>query len=1061
LFPPQFNFIENTPPNTILNNGFYIESTSTITAYYEIIGSTSHNPEIFSLKGKNALGNAFLVPFQTVVNNTNTFNPLPSAAFDIVATEDNTTIVITPTKPIIGGAANQAFTILLNKGQTYSGQSPSLFAIEHPSGTKIVSDKPVALTMKDDGLDGGAVFGNFCRDLTGTQLVPIEKIGTKYVVQKGFLTGNEFAFVVATSSNTQVTMDGVPQGVIDEGQILVLSITNGSHFVESTSPIYLHQITGVGCELASEVLPALDCTGSSSVRFIRSTNETFYLFLVTESGNESSFSINGNTNLISSSDFQTVPGSNGQYVSSIISFSNLQVPTNQSSIIENTLGNFQMGFLNGGVTTGCRFGYFSDFGHQVPISYSTTLCPGQSITINGQTYSQSTTVLDTIPGIQGCDTLVTYNILAAPFDLTFQTDSITCNNGQIDLHYTLCNLGSNPLPDSVTVAFYNTDPTSGTATHLGNLTLNPSPNITCYSSTYSNAGSILPLPGGTYSLYSIVNFDGSSPTPFALSNLPLTTTEECSYENNLSNTVVRLPLSPPLNLGPDIVLCTENTVNFSAGPDFVQYRWHDGSTSSTFTTADPGLFWVETTDACGAKQRDSVMLTLSPFPDVQLPNVQLCPGNSLQIALSGFATYSWSPAAGLSCTNCPNITIQPDTTTTYSLEATTAAGCIRSYAFLAELLPLNTRMETIEFCPGESVTVGGQIYTQPATIFDTIPGSSGCDTAVTYLLQYPDGSNSSISLQCPGHINALADAGTGTATVSYSLPVPSNNCSCPGTTLTMSQGLPSGALFPVGITQVCYQAEDSCSNIGQCCFTVTVGESGACDVKEIGCMKYELIRITQNAKLEKSYTIRVINKCANRMSYTAIQLPNGMVARAPKENTTFTTSPGNREYLVRNPNFSPFYSIRFKTLTDSIANGQSDVFRYTLPPQAQPAFIHIASRLEPQMYFEAHLNTFYCPIEQVQNLETSPANRSETSALRVYPNPSHGTLSADLSQWKNELLRVHIIHSTGQMVKQFTVAPDTAPLEITLPKHLPTGLYFFEIETPGGEKHAVRFVLQQ
>jgi hypothetical protein len=59
--------------------------------------------------------------------------------------------------------------------------------------------------------------------------------------------------------------------------------------------------------------------------------------------------------------------------------------------------------------------------------------------------------------------------------------------------------------------------------------------------------------------------------------------------------------------------------------------------------------------------------------------------------------------------------------------------------------------------------------------------------------------------------------------------------------------------------------------------------------------------------------------------YTAIQLPDGVDAVEPANLSTYN-SPEGRNYLVRNPNFTPFYSIRFKSTTDSIANGESDVF---------------------------------------------------------------------------------------------------------------------------------------
>ena len=58
--------IENTPANTILNRGLLITATAPISAYYEIIGGCGCNPEIFSMKGKNALGTNFYVPFPYV-----------------------------------------------------------------------------------------------------------------------------------------------------------------------------------------------------------------------------------------------------------------------------------------------------------------------------------------------------------------------------------------------------------------------------------------------------------------------------------------------------------------------------------------------------------------------------------------------------------------------------------------------------------------------------------------------------------------------------------------------------------------------------------------------------------------------------------------------------------------------------------------------------------------------------------------------------------------------------------------------------------------------------------
>ncbi|MBV6438931.1 MAG: hypothetical protein EPGJADBJ_00559 [Saprospiraceae bacterium] len=1112
-FPPLFNFVENTPPNTVLNKGFLIKSTNPITAYYEIIGEVPNNPEIFSLKGKNALGTTFYVPFQNVTDNSAAYSPLPHAAFDIVATENNTTVTITPTQAIVGGPANIPLSVVLNRGQTFSAQATSQSANGHPSGSKVVANKPVAVTMKDDLLEGAPLYGGFCRDVVGDQMVPVEKTGTKYVVQKGFLNGNEYAFVVATADGTQVSMDGVIQGTINAGQTMELSIGAGSHFIESSAPVYVLQMSGVNCEVAGEILPALDCSGSSEVRFIRSTNQEFYLFLVTRSGNQSGFSLNGNTSLIPASAFQVVPGSNGEFVAAVIPFFSFDIPVGISSIVENNLGLFQMGFLDGGLSTGCRFGFFSDFGNQTQVAENIYFCPGSSATINGITYDQPGTVLDTIPGVVGCDTVITYNLQYSPVDLVFDIENVSCQNGSLNLQYSLCNQGSGSLPAEVRVLFTVVNPTTDTATTLVILNFNTAGADSCLNGAWTVSG--LPLDDNS-TVYSVVNFNGSLPTPFSFDDFPVTDIEECNYTNNLDSFVVQLPGSPAPDLGPDVVLCEDSTVVFDAGAGFFSYLWSDGSTGQTLAASEPDIYWVEVTDSCGFKQRDSVLLTLSLLPDTQFPDTSICAGESLFFSVPGFDSYIWAPAAGLSCTDCADVTISPAATTTYTLLATTTDGCVLRDTFTVTVLPVTTEAQTIAFCPGESVTIGGVTYDQPGTVVDTttgpngcdlittytlvllsqptlaetivfckgdtvyiggtayaqpgtvvvtLPAATGCDTVATYTLQYLDDPNAVVTIDCIEDINIATQPGTGPIVVAYDLPVTSSNCPCPGIELTLTEGLPSGSLFPVTTTKVCYQAADSCGNTAICCFNVTVREEQPCDIKTIGCMKYELLDIARSAStLDLTYRIRVTNYCANKMIYTAIQIPDGMVAEAPANNSIYTSEDG-REYEVRNPNFSPFYSIRFKSTDDSLSGGNSDIFVYTLPAQADVDYIHVTSRLYPQIFYEAHLNTFNCPVEIVDD---KPGSRDfpgfenpESLSLRLFPNPTGGVLYADMSDWRGGQVQWQVFDSRGQRVQHLSLTAEAAPQEIRLPRELPNGLYFLEIRTESGEKRAARFVMQR
>ncbi|TNE62175.1 MAG: T9SS type A sorting domain-containing protein, partial [Bacteroidetes bacterium] len=690
-----------------------------------------------------------------------------------------------------------------------------------------------------------------------------------------------------------------------------------------------------------------------------------------------------------------------------------------------------------------------------------TLCPNSSVTINGMEYTLPGTVYDTISGIQGCDTINAYVIGLAPLDLVFSIDSLYCASGQVSLDYTLCNLGSDSLPPVVPVAFYDADPATDPGANLldvVNVVLGQWPD-SCISLSYTllnpGGGPVLP-DGGT--LYSVVNTDGTLPVPFTPSDLEgATSLDECNYENNFDSATLNAPLPPVLDLGPTVILCADSTVVFYAGPGFAAYLWQDGSTGSTFAASDAGIYWVEVTDACGGQQRDSVLLTLSLLPDTQFPDTAICANKSLTLSVPGFDNYAWTPATGLSCTDCPTVTIQPATTTTYTLLATSADGCVLHDTFTVEVLPLPEITEVVEFCPGETITIAGQTFSAPGAVSDTIPNPGNCDIILTYQLQYLTDPNSTVSIVCIDDLNIPTLAGTGPVAVDYDLPTVLSDCPCPGISLTLTEGLPPGSIFPVKKTEVCYEARDSCGNVATCCFNVIVREGLPCDVKEIGCMRYELLQITQNSQLQRKYRIRVINQCADPMTYVAFEVPNGVVAAAPANGSTYIAPPDDRSYLVRNPNFTPFYSIRFKSTTDSIANGETDIFEYTLPPQSQPDYIHVVARLEPQTYNEAYLNTFNCPVMP----EQKPANRSlQTGLLHVFPNPTTGVLYADLPAWAGEQVQVQVLDGTGQVVLSQQLVVDAAPQPVLLPAHLPGGLYILTVHAGKGPQQAVRFVVQ-
>ncbi|MBL7906097.1 MAG: hypothetical protein JNL22_13825, partial [Bacteroidales bacterium] len=375
---PWLELLENKPANTILNKGIHIKSTTPITAYYDVVSSYCNcNPELYSLKGKNALGKEFLLPGQTQFINEPSYSPTPYNAFDIVATEDNTTVTITPAKDIVGHSEKEVFQIVLNKGQTWSGVATGQSIQSHLHGTELLSDKLIAVTVTDDLLHDP---NNRCGgDLIGDQIIPVNMAGNEFVGVRGFLTnGGDRLYVLGLANNTELFFDGSTTPVsINRGEVFNHLIQNYSTHLSTSSPVLVYQTSGYGCEFGSAVLPQVQCTGSKSVSVFRSNDYQFGLLLITEAGNETGFRINGDSTTVLVNDFSEVPGTNGHWLAARVVLSTAQVPVGTTCIISNRIGLFHMGLINGGSDIGCSYGFFSNF-NSLELGSDLTICAGDT-----------------------------------------------------------------------------------------------------------------------------------------------------------------------------------------------------------------------------------------------------------------------------------------------------------------------------------------------------------------------------------------------------------------------------------------------------------------------------------------------------------------------------------------------------------------------------------------------------------------------------------------------------------------------------------------------------------
>jgi gliding motility-associated-like protein len=379
------NILETRPQATVLSTGLHITSTEEITAIYE--AGPNNNVDIWALKGANGLGTEFYVPMQNLWPQGN-YTPDPYTSFDIVATEDNTTILIFPTSDLdepngANGAAGgepafQSFTITLDAGETYSAAVTDRNNPENnPSGSIILSDKPIAVSIKDDSISPP---GQGCREAVGDQIVPVDIVGNEYIVNKGGLNAGsgEYAYVIATANNTQISVDGVFETTLFNAETYPIQITNDLTYISGNKDFYLIHVSGFGCESGMAQLPPLNCAGSEQVSFVRSTTESFFINLLVPAGAEDAFVLNGGSLTIDPADFDVVPGTGGAWVGAQIQFSTAEIPTGQANLITNSEEVFSLGLINGGASSGCRFGYFSEFASEIIVDAG----PDQTVCAN-------------------------------------------------------------------------------------------------------------------------------------------------------------------------------------------------------------------------------------------------------------------------------------------------------------------------------------------------------------------------------------------------------------------------------------------------------------------------------------------------------------------------------------------------------------------------------------------------------------------------------------------------------------------------------------------------------
>lgn len=567
--------LETRPTNVICNTGLRVTATTPITCHYEV--ANTNNTDIWVLKGPNALGQEFYIPLHkhAPFNNEASFaSPHQAfASFDIVATQNNTVVTIYSPTPVDGHPALTQFSVTLNIGQTYScgwtganWQNPGT----HPSGAVVLADKPVAVSLKDDS-DHNPSGG--CYDLMGDQLVPVNVLGEDYVAVKGSLnaTGDESVVITATRNNTQIFLDGaaVPVVTLFAGEYyrvdmdyLAASPAGSSVFIHATQPIYAIHITGFGCESGQAILPPLNCAGSQAVNFVRTTAETFYVTLLCRTAALSGFTIVGpGTATINPASFVVVPGTSGVWSSARITYNTTQVPVDSTFRVANSMDVFALGLVNGGATSGCRYGYYSEFVAPIAVNagVNQTICANTTATLAGTIAGGTTT------GIWSTSGTGTFTPNNTTLNATYTPSLADAGVGSVTLTLTstgACIPVSDPMTLTITPA-----PTANAGPDQSKCRNNASTNLS--GAVTVATGGVWSGGAGTFAPSNNVLNPVYTPTAGELTAgsvlLTLTTTGNGICNPASDNILITFTPSPVVNAGPDQTKCGNNPAATLAG----------------------------------------------------------------------------------------------------------------------------------------------------------------------------------------------------------------------------------------------------------------------------------------------------------------------------------------------------------------------------------------------------------------------------------------------------------------------------------------------------------------
>jgi gliding motility-associated-like protein len=220
------------------------------------------------------------------------------------------------------------------------------------------------------------------------------------------------------------------------------------------------------------------------------------------------------------------------------------------------------------------------------------------------------------------------------------------------------------------------------------------------------------------------------------------------------------------NLGPNVSICSGQTITLQPTNTFNSYIWNNGQTTPTISINSPGIYWLDVPSACSTA-RDSIVVGLSSFPFNIGPDMTICQGDAANVQSVGtFTSIAWN-------TGSTSNSIQVNAPGIYSAIATNGNGCTEQDSMEVFQNPTVYFGFTDSICAGSTYSFNGQNLSQAGIYTDTLQNILGCDSIVTLQLSLVQPNSTSISTSICAGDTYFFNGQTLSVAGQYSVTIPS------------------------------------------------------------------------------------------------------------------------------------------------------------------------------------------------------------------------------------------------------------------------------------------------